>query len=440
MRNCVRVSIKVVAFCSIVLLIGLGTDCSWILSQEIQSEENESVDGSVHTPGLHSLGAKQETLTKSDFDELEKVSDSVSLPTFIDLTDKFPPVGDQGNQGSCVGWAVGYAAKTFFEGQEKGWDVSDPRYQFSPSWIYDQINRGRDNGAYISDAMNLLVRKGCDTIFNFPYDENNYTRQPDQRSFSIARRFTDASWKKLPNDVTTIKSILSQNKTVIISCAVYTPDFDALSESNPIYNSTIGYLRGYHALCLVGYNDSKRAFKFINSWGRYWGINGYAWLTYDFISDNSPIKFAAYLLVNNITYQYAGIQCFVYPYLQPETVPLFRYWSAECTDHFYTTDINELGPNGTNSWIYEGVQCYVYSYQRSGTLPLYRYWSMDGGDHFYTTNLNELGPEGSNGWIFEGIQCYVYPDPQHDTSPLYRYNFSLVGDHFYTTSMMEFVM
>ena len=35
------------------------------------------------------------------------------IPELIDLSKRMPPVGDQGKQGSCVGWAVRYAARSY---------------------------------------------------------------------------------------------------------------------------------------------------------------------------------------------------------------------------------------------------------------------------------------------------------------------------------------
>ena len=34
------------------------------------------------------------------------------LPDRVDLSDRFPTPGDQGKQNSCVGWSVGYAARS----------------------------------------------------------------------------------------------------------------------------------------------------------------------------------------------------------------------------------------------------------------------------------------------------------------------------------------
>lgn len=40
-------------------------------------------------------------------------------------------------------------------------------------------------------------------------------------------------------------------------------------------------------MCVVGYDDSKKAVKIINSWGTSWGINGYGWISYDLIKNQS---------------------------------------------------------------------------------------------------------------------------------------------------------
>src|SRR4051794_14554322 len=39
-----------------------------------------------------------------------------NLQTSVDLTSKFPPIGDQGQYGTCVAWAVAYNLKTALDG------------------------------------------------------------------------------------------------------------------------------------------------------------------------------------------------------------------------------------------------------------------------------------------------------------------------------------
>lgn len=116
-------------------------------------------------------------------------------------------------------------------------------------------------------------------------------------------------------------------------------------------------------------------------------------------------------------------------------VALYRYWNPGVTDHFYTTNWNELG-FGRYGWNLEVVQCYVYQSQIPGSVPLYRYWNPSIGDHFYSTSWAELG-SGKYGWNYEGIQCYVFPTQTPGSIPLYRYWNPSFGDHFYTTNWGE---
>ena len=42
------------------------------------------------------------------------------LPELVDLSGRFPAARHQGKQGSCVGWAVGYAARSYYNSRPEG--------------------------------------------------------------------------------------------------------------------------------------------------------------------------------------------------------------------------------------------------------------------------------------------------------------------------------
>src|ERR1700742_1399076 len=67
------------------------------------------------------------------------------LPAEKDLSARFPAVGDQGPQGSCTAWAVGYALRSYYEGLRQGWDVADKAHQVSPASIYNRLNQDHGN-------------------------------------------------------------------------------------------------------------------------------------------------------------------------------------------------------------------------------------------------------------------------------------------------------
>ena len=131
------------------------------------------------------------------------------------------------------------------------------------------------------------------------------------------------------------------------------------------------------------------------------------------------------------------------------TTPLYRYWKASVSDHFYTTNPNEIGtttPGEVGNFDYksEGTQCIIYEHQVLNSVPLYRYWKASVNDHFYTTNADEIGTTtpgqtGNHGYKSEGVAGFCMPQQTAGTCiiPLYRYWRPSVSDHFYTTNIQE---
>jgi C1A family cysteine protease len=50
-----------------------------------------------------------------------------------------------------------------------------------------------------------------------------------------------------------------------------------------------------HSIVICGYDDTKNAYKVMNSWGTTWGDAGYSWIDYDFF----PTKTGTYCYVIN---------------------------------------------------------------------------------------------------------------------------------------------
>jgi len=118
-------------------------------------------------------------------------------------------------------------------------------------------------------------------------------------------------------------------------------------------------------------------------------------------------------------------------------IPFYRYYRSDMVNHFYTTNYNDLR-GGDSTYRYEGVECKIYSSQVSGTVPLYRYYYPH-ADHFYTTNIKEIGTAtkgkyGNHGYRSEGVAGYCYPTRVPGTTALYRHWRPSSRNHFYRTS------
>jgi hypothetical protein len=110
---------------------------------------------------------------------------------------------------------------------------------------------------------------------------------------------------------------------------------------------------------------------------------------------------------------------------------VFRWWSPERFDHFYTTDASgeRALPCG---YVYEGIRFQTIREGTAGTVPLYRWYCPGNGEHFYTTDASgERAP--ALGYEPEGVLGHVAEAAMPGTVPLHRWWNGSYADHFYTT-------
>ncbi|MFD2160574.1 YARHG domain-containing protein [Rubritalea tangerina] len=201
------------------------------------------------------------------------------LPERVDLSGSFPRPGDQGDQGSCVGWATAYALKGYLEKKEREWPGRVSNELFSPAFIYNQIKLD-GGGAYITSALDLLMQQGVATLASFPYDAGNDDKKPSDAVRREARQFAIASWRRVnPKEIGEVKSHLASGFPILIGMYVGN-DFMKHRGSGVFSHGQRSNSEGGHAMCVVGYDDGKEAVKLINSWGTRWGDGGYAWVSY----------------------------------------------------------------------------------------------------------------------------------------------------------------
>jgi len=99
------------------------------------------------------------------------------LPESVSLLKFAPDRGNQGQQGSCVAWSSTYAARTIVEAASK--NISGNSTKFSPAFVYNQIGLEGCQGAYIQNAMEFMSTKGVVAYDDFPYTDQDCSRQPN---------------------------------------------------------------------------------------------------------------------------------------------------------------------------------------------------------------------------------------------------------------------
>ncbi|MER8823053.1 C1 family peptidase [Mesorhizobium sp. M0991] len=203
------------------------------------------------------------------------------LPERIDLSKRMPPVGDQGSQGSCVGWAVGYAARSYYASASEHRDIQRQSNRVSPAFIYDSI---RDNpmdckeGSKISDALKLLTG-GAVSQSDYRYDVNRCQKTPEGVK-SKATDFKINGWVRVdPERADQVKGELANGHPVIFGMKA--PAALETYNGKDVYAGSEMDMVEFHAVTAVGYDERKQAFRVINSWGPDWGDKGYFWISYD---------------------------------------------------------------------------------------------------------------------------------------------------------------
>lgn len=216
--------------------------------------------------------------------EIASIDITIDFPAAYDLSEYLPPVGSQGKQGSCVAWATGYYLKSFHENYEdrlNGNPVNENT--MSPAFIYNQIKfSGCDNGSVVQRALDTLVSSGIPDWTVMPYDENNCDAQPNDLQKTLAAPNKIASYFYLDEGQVfeQTRAFLLNDQPVVIAVDIDRSYFGARDEKGIYVYRKFKESSGSHAMLVVGYDDSKNAFKVVNSWGKGWGNNGFVWLDY----------------------------------------------------------------------------------------------------------------------------------------------------------------
>ncbi|HVO72430.1 MAG TPA: FG-GAP-like repeat-containing protein, partial [Ignavibacteriaceae bacterium] len=229
-------------------------------------------------------------------DKIDYPLQKAMIPSSCDnsATVWFPPIGNQGLEGSCVSWACAYYVKTFQEAREHNWDLSgctwsnwEPSvaYQdkiFSPDFVYHQVNNGGDNGSTFSSNMDLLEQIGCCTWDRMPYKSSDHTTWPSENAWRQAPLYrSQTGYGYMPVDtdlgIEDLKQLLANGNLAVINIDAayfgenFTPEdlwtLDNYPGGGGHANTIVGYDDNFGPYTESGSSNKYGAFKVANSWG-----------------------------------------------------------------------------------------------------------------------------------------------------------------------------
>ena len=208
---------------------------------------------------------------------LRNALEDAQLPTSLDWRSKdgfnwITSVKNQGMCGSCVSFASLGVTEALTRIANNNSSMS---IDLSESDLFSCGGARCSQGWYLSSAADRLKNTGVVDEACLPYQAQDNVCQNKCSNWQ-SRLTTINSWVYAPTDRTSIKNYLLQGP-VMAAMAVYT---DFFYYHSGVYQHVTGGLEGYHAVAIVGYNDSGQYWIVKNSWGASWGENGFFRIKY----------------------------------------------------------------------------------------------------------------------------------------------------------------
>jgi C1A family cysteine protease len=207
-----------------------------------------------------------------------------TLPAATDLRPHLPPVGDQGNLGSCTAWASTGAWRAELMRQGKPDQEMSELAQYYWTRSLEGTTRS-DAGAQIRDAIKVLAQTGAAPENLWPYDIAKFAKAPPANVKKAAKTHVALEYQAVPQTHDAIITALAGGYAVVFGISVY-ESFESAEATKTGVIPMPGkheQMLGGHAICIVGHDDAAQRFTFRNSWSAGWADSGYGYLPMSYV-------------------------------------------------------------------------------------------------------------------------------------------------------------
>jgi C1A family cysteine protease len=215
-----------------------------------------------------------------------------ALPPDKDLRQAWWKIGDQGETGSCVGWAstdgvMRYHLVTAGRLPKNG--MVSPRFTWMASKETDEFTTRPETfiegaGTSLKSAMDICRKYGVVLESMLPFRVDTLMFAGDENTFyASAAQHKASAYFNLGKELGQWRAWLASAGPIMAGVRV-DATWDAANATHGILDAfQPNTVRGGHAICIVGYRKDGR-FIIRNSWGNGWGDNGFAYASEAYIN------------------------------------------------------------------------------------------------------------------------------------------------------------
>jgi hypothetical protein len=206
-----------------------------------------------------------------------------ALPRSKDLRANWWKVGDQGDTGSCVGWATADGVLRWHfvkEGKIRKDKPLSPRYIWMASKETDQFTSRpttfiESEGTSLKAALDIARKFGSVQDAVLPFGSGQLYQGEEDTFYALAARLKISSYFNLGRDPDKWRRWLAFHGPILTRLEVDDTWYDASSNDGHLDIYRPDTAAGGHAVAFVGYTPDR--FIVRNSWGTSWGDKGFAY-------------------------------------------------------------------------------------------------------------------------------------------------------------------
>lgn len=202
------------------------------------------------------------------------------LPKRTDMSPFVRRVLDQGTSPQSGGCSAATACNIIFN--RMGLHTRNtPSCLASPTFLYYHANALSrvDSGVSVSELVKVLHTRGTAMENLCPFTLDRCT--PSDAADESAHLHKICTVRNLDGCVEATRMSIIAGFPVVVGFPV-SSDIQQATPTGLIPDNLRAKVIGAHSVVVVGYDDVKRLFKFVNSWGNQWGDGGYGYFHYDF--------------------------------------------------------------------------------------------------------------------------------------------------------------